>query len=93
MAAQNYTTIAATAEQRRSTALSKQYSLSPEILSSLGTDLSVVSTDERVYTEAEITIINSDADAILAHISSQTWSALEVTHAFCKAAAVAQQLV
>jgi amidase len=42
--------------------------------------------------ELEITEVD-DAVALLEKLHSKTWSALEVTVAFCKRAAVAQQLV
>lgn len=47
----------------------------------------ILTARELEITEAE------DAIAILDQIHSKTWSAVEVTVAFCKRAAIAQQLV
>lgn len=45
------------------------------------------------YTNEELEIIQSDAVDILQKIRDQIWTALEVTKAFCKASALAQELV
>lgn len=45
------------------------------------------------FTGRELEITSTPAQTILSHISSGSWTAEEVTKAFCKAAAAAQQLV
>jgi amidase len=45
------------------------------------------------FAERELEITRSSASRVLQKISSKTWSAEEVTRAFCKRAAAAQQLV
>jgi amidase len=45
------------------------------------------------FTEHELEITSSPAPTILSHISSESWTSEMVTKAFCKTAAVAQQLV
>lgn len=45
------------------------------------------------FTQRELEITDSASSHILQKIASQTWTAEEVTRAFCKRAAAAQQLV
>jgi len=45
------------------------------------------------FTPNELEITESTASAILNKVASKTWSAEQVTSAFCKRAAAAQQLV
>ena len=45
------------------------------------------------FTEKELEITISTASDILEKIASETWSSVDVTKAFCKRAAAAQQLV
>ena|SRR2546421_2664897 len=45
------------------------------------------------YTTDEVEIIESQAEDILQKIRDRIWTSLEVTQAFCKAAALAQELV
>ena len=45
------------------------------------------------FTSQELAIMNSEAQDIIRKIRDQVWTALEVTQAFCKASAFAQQLV
>lgn len=69
-------------------------SLLPEALvQNLSRDRSNVVGTSGHFTDAEIAIINTPARKIVAKIQDRTWSAVEVTRAFCKSAAVAQQLV
>jgi amidase len=46
-----------------------------------------------LFTDAEIQITEAGASLISGHISHHIWSAEKVTLAFCKAAAIAHQLV
>lgn len=44
------------------------------------------------FTDRELEILDTPSQKILAEIASQSWTSEEVTRAFCKAAAAAQQL-
>lgn len=45
------------------------------------------------YTPNELEIVESEADAILDKIKTRAWTSLDVAKAFCKASALAQELV
>jgi amidase len=45
------------------------------------------------FSEKELDITESTATSILSNVAMRTWTAEEVTKAFCKRAAAAQQLV
>lgn len=45
------------------------------------------------YTPDELEIVESEADVILDKIKTRAWSSLDVAKAFCKASALAQELV
>jgi amidase len=45
------------------------------------------------FSERELEITESNSISILSKVAARTWTAEEVTKAFCKRAAVAQQLV
>jgi amidase len=45
------------------------------------------------FTPEELEITDSTASHILQKVASKTWSSVQVTQAFCKRAAAAQQLV
>ena len=68
--------------------------LLPEnLVKSVPRDRSKVVETSGHFNDAEIAIITATARKIVANIQDKTWSAVEVTRAFCKSAAVAQQLV
>lgn len=56
-------------------------------------DITTFPRDSGFFTGRELEITSTSAQTILSHISSGSWTSEEVTKAFCKAAAVAQQLV
>lgn len=93
MAAQTYKDISAIARQRRHDALAGEAKLSASQLRDLPKDVTHISRDLKVFSQDEIEIINSEPEDILLKISERIWTALEVTEAFCKSAAIAQQLV
>lgn len=93
MPAQNYKEIAEIALKRREAAIPPEYLLPREKLDRLPKDLTTVPRDSGHFTHDEIEIIESEAEDILQKIKEKIWTSLEVTKAFCKAAAVAQQLV
>lgn len=83
---------------RRQAAIPKEYLLPDALLQKLPTqsfprDLSNVVDTASHFTEAEIRIVNAPARTILSNVKDGAWSSVEVTQAFCKAAAVANQLV
>jgi len=93
MAAQTYIDISTTAQQRRKDALAREAQLPASQLEGLPKDVTNLSRDLKVFSQAEVEIINSEPEDILLKIKERIWTALEVTEAFCKSAAIAQQLV
>ena len=90
---QHYKEIAAIALQRREAAIPKGLLLSEELILKLPRNLTTVPQTSGHFTPQELEIIDTDASGILLRIKQKTWTSLDVTKAFCKAAAVAQQLV
>ncbi|KAI9717197.1 MAG: hypothetical protein M1828_007390 [Chrysothrix sp. TS-e1954] len=89
---EDYKAIAAIAQKRRADAIPEHYLLPPNKLENLPRDLSTVPRESGHFTKHELEIIESDAGTLLKRIHSKTWTAVQVTEAFCKSAAVAQQL-
>lgn len=90
---QHYKEIAAIALKRREDALPKDLLLPTESLSNLPRNLTTVPRSSKHFTAEELDITESNAEDILLKIKEKSWTSLQVTKAFCKAAAVAQQLV
>jgi len=90
---QHYKDIAEIALKRREAAIPKEYLLPQESLSNLPQNLTTIPKTSGHFTAGELEIIESNAEEILVKIKSKTWTSLEVTKAFSKAAIVAQQLV
>lgn len=90
---QDYKEIAAIALKRRKDAIPQEYLLPETSLANLPRDLTTIPRSSGHFTTAELEILETPADVILSKIKDKTWSSLEVTKAFCKASAVAQQLV
>lgn len=93
MASTDYKELSAIARRRRDHALIGEASLSADKLARLCKDVTGVSQDLTVFSQDEIEIINSEPEDIVLKIRQNIWTALEVTEAFCKSAAIAQQLV
>lgn len=93
MASTNYKDISIIAQKRRDAVLSSYYSLQKVEESQLPNNLTQYSLKSGYYTTNEIEIIESEAEDILQKIRDRIWTSLEVTKAFCKAAALAQNLV
>ncbi|KAL4808606.1 amidase signature domain-containing protein [Aspergillus unguis] len=55
-------------------------------------DVTTFPKESGFFTDRELEITSTTAPAILSHLSSGSWTSEEVTKAFCKTAAVAQQL-
>ena len=90
---QHYKDVAAIALKRREDAIPKEFLLPEKITNSLPQNLTSISQTSGHFTQRESRIIKSSAVEILANIKSKVWTSLEVTKAFCKSSAVAQQLV
>ncbi len=90
---QHYKEIAAIALKRREEAIPKDLLLPESALSYVPQNLTTVPRSSGHFSAQELAIIESDAEDILLKIRERTWTSLEVTKAFCKAAVVAQQLV
>lgn len=59
----------------------------------LPNDLTDYSFKSGLYTTEEVEILQSEAEDILQKIRDRIWTSIEVTEAFMKATAIAQQLV
>ena len=93
MTTMNYKDISAIARKRRDAVLSSFFTVPNADEAKLPNDLTSYSLKSGFYTTDEIEIIESEAEDILQKIREQIWTSLEVTEAFCKAAALAQELV
>jgi amidase len=93
MASMSYKEISAIARKRRDAVLSSFYTVPKVEESKLPNDLTSYSIKSGYYTTYEIEIIESEAEDILQKIRDRIWTSLEVITAFCKAAALAQELV
>lgn len=90
---QNHKEVAAVALKRREDAIPKEYLLAEDLLEKLPRNLTIAHKSLGHFTEAELEIIESTAAHLLPKLHDGILSSLEVTKAFCKASAVAQQLV
>jgi amidase len=92
-ALQNYKDVGAAALARRAAAIPEKYLMPEHELRNLPKNLTKIPAIRMNYTEREYEIITAEAEAILQKIRDRAWTAVQVTEAFCKAAAVANQLV
>lgn len=90
---QNYKEVAEIALKRRQDAIPKEYLLAESLLQDVPRDLSSIPPSSQHFTTSELDIIESSAAALLQRLHSRDLTSVEVTKAFCKASAVAQQLV
>lgn len=90
---QHYKEIAEIAQRRREDAIPKEYLLPENLLVNLPQNLTTIPRKSEHFTSNELSIIASEASDILERIRQQIWTSEDVTRAFCKASAVAQQLV
>ena len=81
------------AQGRRDAVLSSFHDISMPDETTLPNDVVSFAFKSGYYDAAEVEILESEAEDILAKIKDGIWSALEVTEAYCKAAAVAQKFV
>jgi amidase len=92
MADTDYRTISKIAQKRRATNIAAYFATPPVDESDLPNNLTEYSLKSGYYTIPELEIIHSEAEDILQKIRDRIWTSLEVTQAFCKAAAYAQSL-
>lgn len=93
MEGKSYKEIRQIARDRRESAIPSGYLLPDETVSKLSQNVTTVPRTSKHFALEEIEIIESEAEDILLKIKEKIWTSLEVVEAFCKAAAVAQQLV
>ncbi|KAL6241004.1 hypothetical protein RBB50_012099 [Rhinocladiella similis] len=79
-------------QKRRRDAIPTDFLLHENHVKALPKDRSTVVESSGHFTDPEIEIINTPARKIVANIKDGIWTAVGVTRAFCKSAAVAQQL-
>jgi amidase len=90
---QHHKEIAEIAQGRRAAALPKEYLLPEEHLANLPRDVTGIPRSSKHFTPEELEIIETSAEDILQKIREKSWTSVEVTKAFSKAAVVAHQLV
>lgn len=98
MAIEDYKLVAQRKVASNSTKLPKEWLLQPKYLENIGPDSPVnvldVPRKSGILSEKELDITeNHDATALLEKLASKQLTSYEVVLAFCKRAAVAQQLV
>lgn len=93
-AVKDYRKIAADKQQQRQNKIPKEWLIDSQKYHDAGTDLLQVPVTCGILNEVECRITSDyDATALLDKIKGGAWSAEQVIVAFCKRAAVAQQLV
>ena len=90
---ESYQDVAKIAKARRAHSISAFYNIPSIPDSSLPLNLINYPVDAKLLNPAEIEITHSNAEDILQKIRDRIWTSLEVAQAFCKAAAIAQELV
>lgn len=93
MATSDYVQASATARKRRAANISAFYKPPSWPEEHLPTNLTEFGLKSGYLTPDELEVVESEADVILQKIQSKAWTSLRVTKAFCKASALAQQLV
>lgn len=82
------------ARERRDKQISHEYRIPQELIPSPKTkDVSRFVVESGLMTEQELAITNASLVELITDISHKKWSAQDVTRAYCKRAAYAQQLV
>ncbi|OQV06866.1 hypothetical protein CLAIMM_11381 isoform 2 [Cladophialophora immunda] len=92
MATRDYKEASAIARKRRAANIAAFYKTPGWNEADLPKNLTEYALKSDYYTDDERQIIQSEADVILEKIKTKEWTALEVTKAFCKASALAQEL-
>ena len=92
MAPQNYKEVSAIARKRREASIAAFFQPPKVEEASLPNNLTEYALNSGYYTSEERAIIETEAEDILKNIASKKWTSHEVTKAFCKASAYAQEL-
>ena len=88
-----YEQASAIARKRRAASIAAFYTTPQWPEAELPANLTDFSLKSGYYTADELAIVQSEADVILDKIKTKKWTSLEVAKAFCKASALAQELV
>ena len=88
----DYREASAIARKRRAASIAAFYQTPGWSEADLPQNLTDFALKSGYYTDDELQIIEAEADAILEKVKTKAWTALEVTKAFCKASALAQEL-
>jgi amidase len=92
MAPQHYAEVSSVARKRRDASIAAFFKPPKIDEASLPNNLTEHALNSGYYTNEERAIIETEAEDILRNIASRKWTSLEVTKAFCKASAYAQEL-
>ena len=93
MAAHDYKEASAIARKRRTASIAAFYQPPTWDEADLPRNLTDFAFKSGYYTSGELEIIQSHATGILNKIKTKEWTSLQVAKAFCKASALAQELV
>lgn len=88
-----YEQASAIARKRRAASIAAFYTTPSWPEAELPANLTDFAIKSNYYTTDELKIVESEADIILENIKTRTWTSLNVAKAFCKASALAQELV
>lgn len=88
-----YEQASAVARKRRAASIAAFYTTPSWSEAELPTNLTDFALKSGYYTADELAIVQSEADVILDKIKTRAWTSMEVAKAFCKASALAQELV
>ena len=93
MATHDYKEASAIARKRRAASIAAFYKTPTWNEADLPQNLTEFGLNSGYYSDDELYIIQSEADVILESIQAKRWTSVEVAKAFCKASALAQELV
>jgi amidase len=89
----SYEQASAIARKRRAASIAAFYTTPSWPESELPANLTDFALKSGYYTADELAIVQSEAEVILDKIKTRAWTSLDVAKAFCKASALAQELV
>ena len=91
---QDWQAIAARKREERESRIPSEWKIpTPQLPDKSIKDIHAFSEDSGLFTNRELEITGSTASEVVAKVATGEWTAVEVTKALCKRAAVAQQLV
>ena len=93
-ASKGWQEVASQKRAEREAKIPGDWTIPPALLPDKSTkDVHSFAKDSGLFTERELDITESTASVVVANIAKGEWTAVEVTRALCKRAAIAQQLV